>query len=73
MARRRDDNAVQQVADRIRQLRKVRGLTQDAVYEDTGVHIKHIESKGLNLTITSIAILCRYFEITLEEFFRGME
>ncbi len=73
MAKRRDDNAVQQVADRIRKLRKDRGLTQEAVYEDTGLDIKHIESKGLNITITSIAILCRYFEISLEEFFKGLE
>lgn len=70
---RRDDSAIQQVADRIRQLRKAHGLTQDALYEDTGLHIKNIESKGVNMTITSIAILCKYFEISLEEFFRGLK
>ncbi len=73
MVKRRDENAVQQVADRIRELRKARGLTLDAVYEDTGVHVKHVESKGINLTITSIAVLCRYFEISLEDFFKGLE
>ena len=72
MPQRRDDNLVQQVADRVRELRKARGLTQDALREDTGVHIKNIESKGINLTVTTIAILCEYFEISLEEFFKGI-
>jgi transcriptional regulator with XRE-family HTH domain len=32
-----------------------------------------VESGSMNLTLTSIAILCKYFEITFEEFFRDME
>ncbi len=72
MAQRRDDNLVRQVADRVRELRKARGMGQEAVYEDTGVHIKKIEAKGSNLTITSVAILCEYFDISLEEFFKGV-
>ena len=63
---------VQQVADRIRELRKAHGLTQEALYEDTGLHIKNIESKGINMTISSIAILCEYFDISFEEFFKGI-
>ncbi len=47
-------------------------MGQEAVYEDTGVHIKKIEAKGSNLTITSVAILCEYFDISLEEFFKGV-
>ena len=70
---RRDDKLIKQVAERIRELRKAHELTQDALREDTGLHIKNIESKGVNVTISSIAILCKYFEISLEEFFKGME
>ena len=70
---RRDEKAIRQVAERIRQLRKEHGLTLDALHEDTGLHVKNIESKGMNITISSIAIICRYFEISLEDFFKGLE
>jgi transcriptional regulator with XRE-family HTH domain len=73
MTPRRDDKLIRQITGRIRELRKARGLTQDAVYEDTNVDVRHIESKGTNVTVTTVAILCSYFEITLEEFFRGIE
>ncbi len=70
--RRRDDKLIRQVADRFRELRKARGLTLDAVLEDTNVDIKYYESRATNVTITTIAILCEYFDISLEEFFKGI-
>ena len=73
MTERRDIKLIRQVTDRLRALRKARGLTQAAVYEDTGVHIGKIESRDTNLSITAVSILCNYYEITLEEFFRGIE
>ena len=73
MAPRRDEKLIRQVMGRIRELRKARGLTQDAVYMDTGVHVKVYETGNYNPTITTIGILCDYFEITLEEFFKGIE
>ena len=72
MAERRDDRVLKWVAQRLRQLRKERGLTQTAVWEDTGVSMGRIEAGSLNLSLTTIAILCEYFEITFEEFFRGL-
>ena len=70
---RRDDNLIRQITDRLREIRKTRGLTQTAVYEDTGIHIGKIESTQTNLSISAIAMLCRYYEISLEEFFKGLE
>ena len=64
---------LQWVALRIRELRKERGLTQTAVIEDTGISLGRIESGRMNLSLTTIAILCEYFEITFEEFFRGLK
>ncbi len=63
---------LQSVAVRVRELRKARGLTQTAVIEDTGISMGRIESCNVNLTLTSVAILCKYFEISLSEFFDGI-
>ncbi len=73
MTPRRDEKLIREVVARIRELRKARGLTQDAVYMDTGVQVKVYETRAYNPTITTIAILCSYFEITLEDFFKGIE
>ncbi len=63
---------LEQVAERIRELRKVRKLTQAAVFEDTGVDVGRIEVGRTNVTITTLTILCDYFEISLAEFFNGI-
>jgi transcriptional regulator with XRE-family HTH domain len=68
----RNDKVLLQLAKRVRELRKARGLTQIAVLEDTGINIGNMETRPINLTITSIVTLCDYFEVSLEEFFRGI-
>ena len=64
---------IRQVTDKLRRIRKARNLTITAVYEDTGIHIGKIETKETNLNITAIGILCKYYEISLEEFFKGID
>ncbi len=73
MIQRRDDKLLEQIADRFRALRKERLLTQDAVYEDTGVDIGRIEKSRINPSISTINSLCEYYEISLEEFFRDIK
>ncbi len=70
--KRRDDQLLRQIADRIREIRKELKITQDVVFEDIGVNVSVIESKAQNLTMTTVAILCDYFEVSLEDFFRGI-
>lgn len=70
--RRRDDKMLRQIMDRLRALRKARGLTLDAVRVDTGIDLSYYESRLTNLSITTIAILCSYYEITLRDFFDGI-
>ncbi len=63
---------LRQIMGRLRELRKARGLTQEAVHEDTGIDLAFYESRLTNFSITTIAILCSYFEITLRDFFDGI-
>ncbi len=73
MTQRRDDKLLRQIIERLREIRKACRLTQDAVYEDTNVDIGKYEARPANLSITTIAILCKYYEIPLEEFFKGID
>lgn len=70
---RRNNKVLRQVAEKLRSLRKERGLSQDTVYIDTDINVKRIEVGTINISLTTLTILCNYYGITLEEFFRGMD
>ena len=57
----------------IKQLREERDLTQEDVYNDTGIHIARIESARVNVSISTLQSLAAYFEISLEEFFQRIK
>ncbi len=72
MRERRDDKVLRQVAERVRDIRKELKITQNVAKEDTGLSIGRIEAGSTNLSLTTIVILCDYFEVSLEEFFHGI-
>ena len=61
------------VALTIRQLREEKGVAQDIVWFDEGIHIARLESGKIDPRISTIARLCDYFEITISEFFEKVE
>jgi len=61
-----------EVVRRLQQLRKQRGLTIQEVYDATGIHVGRLEAKKANMTVQTLAILCRYYETSLAEFFREL-
>lgn len=69
----RDIPLLKAIACRLRELRAAKGLSQEAVYEDTGIHIGKIETEKYNITVSTLAKLCRYYGTSLEAFFKGME
>lgn len=64
---------MENIALRIKELRRERGLSQTIVTFDTNLNIGRIEACMSGITMQTIAKLCKYFDITLEEFFRGVD
>ena len=56
-----------------RELRAEKGVSQETVYEDTGIHIGKIETEKYNITVSTLARLCRYYGISLGAFFDQVE
>ena len=69
---RRNIPLLKSIAHKLAEIRKSKGLSQADVYIDTDLNIGHIEAGRKNV-ISSLAILCKYYGITLEEFFRGID
>ncbi|MCP9752793.1 helix-turn-helix domain-containing protein [Ferruginibacter sp. HRS2-29] len=57
----------------IKEVRIKKGLTQEDVYTDTGIHIARMETAARNLSISSLSVVTDYFEIKLSDFFKLVE
>lgn len=69
----RNDAALRKIAERLKQLRAATGKYQKDVERETGVNIGSVEAAQYNLSVKTLERLCRYYGITLAEFFEGME
>jgi transcriptional regulator with XRE-family HTH domain len=54
----------------IKDLREANKITQETVYNETGIHIGRIEKNKQDLRISTIEKLADYFQIPLVEFFK---
>jgi len=61
------------IAQRIKQLREERNITQDIFYIDTDIHIARIETAKTNITVGTLHDICNYFSISLTDFFSEMK
>jgi len=59
------------IAKRIKQLREEKGISQDTFYIDTDIHIARIELGKVNITISTLQDICDYFEISISDFFKN--
>lgn len=66
---RRNDFLVEQIVKRLKVVRRERGLTQENVRFDTDLNIGRIESGRHSISLTTLADLCDYYNVPLEEFF----
>ena len=70
MAQIRDQELLQRIALRLKQLRDKKGLSQEQIYNETDIHIARIETAKVNVSVSTLSKLCEYFEISLSEFFK---
>ncbi len=70
---RRNDYLVKQVIERLRTIRHQRGLTQENVRFDTDLNIGRIESGRHSISLTTLADLLDYYQVSFGEFFQDIE
>lgn len=62
------EELLQVLAKKLKYLRKLKGLSQDEVLFDTGIHIARIEQGKRDISFTTLCRLADYFEVSLNEF-----
>lgn len=56
------------LAKRIKELRLEKKLTQEEVYNDTGIHVARIEQGKRDISFTTLTKIADYFEVSLGYF-----
>lgn len=69
----RDDKLLKKIAVVVKQLREDKGVSQEEVYNDINIHIGRIETASANLSVSTLSAVCKYFKISLPEFFKKVE
>ena len=67
---RRNDILLGMIAKKLKELRSAKKLTQVEVYRQTKIHIGRIESGNSNITMSSLSELCKFYQISFEDFFK---
>lgn len=69
----RDKELLQRIAVVLKQLRDEKGLVQLEVIDESKVHVGRIETAKANPTVSTISLLCEYYQITMAEFFKRVD
>ncbi len=65
----RNQALIDSIAVRVKQIREAKGITQEVVVYDTSINIGRIEAGQINISVSTLEAICRYFGMTLREFF----
>jgi transcriptional regulator with XRE-family HTH domain len=63
------ESALIKLAQRIKELRLTKGVSQQDAYNDTGIHFGRIEQGKRDLSYITLLRICEYFDIELMELF----
>lgn len=70
---RRNNILILQISSRLKEIRLEKKLSQETVYFNTDIHIGRVEAGQYNITISTLYELCKYYDITLVDFFKGIK
>jgi transcriptional regulator with XRE-family HTH domain len=73
MKRKASRELLLKIARQIKHIRETEGISQDDIYFETGIHIGRIETGKSNITFGTLEAICEYLEISVKDFFSGME
>jgi transcriptional regulator with XRE-family HTH domain len=73
MATIRDKKLIKAIAQTFKKLRKEKNKTLADVFFDTSIHIARIETNNREASISTINKLCKYYGLTLSQFFKDVE
>lgn len=68
-----DEILLMEIGKKLQKIRNSKGLSQEDVYIDTDLNMSRIEGGKTDIRLSTLLKLCKYYNISLEEFFRGID
>lgn len=69
----KDEALLSAMVQGLKTLRTERQLTQEDVYNDTGIHISRIETGRVNVSLSTLKALLDYYQTSLSQFFQNIQ
>ncbi|WP_435624303.1 helix-turn-helix domain-containing protein [Flagellimonas sp.] len=69
MEKKSKEQLLQDLALRVKELRGIKGVTQEEALNDTGIQFSRIEQGKRDVQLSTVQKLCHYFDISMTEFF----
>lgn len=69
----KDEALLSAMVQGLKTLRTERQLTQEDVYNDTGIHISRIETGRVNVSLSTLKAILDYYQISLSQFFQNIQ
>jgi transcriptional regulator with XRE-family HTH domain len=69
----KDEALLSAMVQGLKSLRTVRQLTQEDVYNDTGIHISRIETGRVNVSLSTLKAILDYYQTSLSQFFQNIQ
>jgi transcriptional regulator with XRE-family HTH domain len=73
MSQIKNKKLLKSIAVQLKELRLLNNITQEDFYNDTNIHIARIETGNNNVSISTLDVICQYFNISLSKFFAKIE
>jgi transcriptional regulator with XRE-family HTH domain len=69
----KDKELIKALAVVLKEMRKTRSISQQLVYEETGIHVGRIELGNLNVSVTTLSRLCKFYHVNLIDLFARLQ
>ena len=69
----KDEALLSAMVQGLKSLRTERQLTQEDVYNDTGIHISRIETGRVNVSLSTLKAILNYYQTSLSLFFQNIQ
>jgi len=69
----KDEALLSAMVQGLKSLRAERKLTQEDVYNDTGIHISRIETGKVNVSLSTLKAVLDYYQTSLSQFFQNIQ
>jgi transcriptional regulator with XRE-family HTH domain len=73
MGQRRNEKLLTKIAAKVKKLRQEHGVTLEEFNNATDINLSRIEYSKANVSISTLSEICKYFKISLADFFHDIE